>query len=123
MARARTKRSNATSGALSALTDCAWSNLPRDGPSIAPRPLFRYWEAGRGNGAVPAGRLLYDVRTWSLWGLWPAVAIANPEGWAIENTMDLSLIDCQHDRKAFRAELRPQSAPISDDDSRFLENQ
>jgi hypothetical protein len=34
--------------------------------------------------------------------------------------MDLSLIDCQHDRKALRAELRARFAPISDDDSRFL---
>jgi len=37
-----------------------------------------------------------------------------------KNTMDFSLIACQHDRKALRAKLRPRSALISDDDSRFL---
>ena len=37
--------------------------------------------------------------------------------------MDLSLIDCQHDRKAFRAKLRPRSVPIFDDDSRFFRKQ
>ena len=73
-----------------------------------------------GTGRFPLADCSATSGTWSLWGPWPAVAIANPEGWAIENTMDLSLIDYQHDRKALRAELRPRFAPISDDDSRFL---